>query len=325
MDNQECIPLPLISDIIEKLQGSQYFTKLDIWWGYNNVQIKEGNEWKAAFKTNKGLFKPMVMFFGMCNSPATFQNMMDHAFSDLIAQGFCMVYMDDILIHAESKEDLEMYTKLVLQRLQENEMYLKLKKCKFAKDKIEYLGIIISYNSTAMDPVKLKGIKDWPTPMTVKQVQSFLGFGNYYRGFIWKFAHLAQPLNNLLKKDIKFKWNQECQIAFDILKQKFSEEPVLMMPDQTKPFQIKTDVSKYASGAVLTQLDLNGSWHPIAFLSKTFSGTERNYDVYDRELLAIIRALTKWQLYIQGSTHTTTIFSDHKNLTYFQSAQNLNQ
>ena len=116
---------------------------------------------------------------------------------------------------------------------------------------------------------------------------------------------------------MKFKWNQECQITFDILKKKFSEEPVLMMPNQTKAFQIKTDASKYASGTILMQLDSNGSRHPIAFLSKTFSETERNYNVYDRELLAIIRALTKWQHYIQGSTHMTTIFSNHKNLTYF--------
>ena len=108
-------PLPLISDIIDKLWGSWYFTKLNIWWGYNNVWIKEGDEWKAAFKTNKGLFEPTVMFFGMCNSLATFQNMMDHMFSNLIAQGFCMVYMDDILIHAENKQDLKKYTKLVLQ------------------------------------------------------------------------------------------------------------------------------------------------------------------------------------------------------------------
>ena len=127
----------------------------------------------------------------MCNSPATFQNMMDHTFSNLIAQGFCMVYMDNILIHADNKNDLEKYTKLVLQRLQENDMYLKPKKCKFAREKIEYLGMIISHNSVAIDPVKLKGIKDWPTPTTVKQVQSFLGFGNYYRRFIQKFAHLA--------------------------------------------------------------------------------------------------------------------------------------
>ena len=133
----------------------------------------------------------MVMFFGMCNSPATFQNMMDHMFSNLIAQGFCMVYMDDILIHAENKKDLEEYTKLVLQRLQENDMYLKPKKCEFTKEKIKYLRMIISHNSVSMDPVKLKGIKDWPTPTTVKQVQLFLGFGNYYRRFIQKFTHLA--------------------------------------------------------------------------------------------------------------------------------------
>ena len=152
-------PLPLISNIINKLQGSKYFTKLDIRWGYNNVQIKEGDEWKAAFKTNKGLFKHTVMFFGMCNSPAMFQNIMDHTFSDLIAQGFCMVYMDDILIHAENKKDLGQYTKMVLQRLRENDMYLKPKKCKFAKERIEYLGMIISHNSVSMDPVKLAGIQ----------------------------------------------------------------------------------------------------------------------------------------------------------------------
>ena len=204
-------------------------------------------------------------------------------------------------------------------------MYLKPKKCEFAKEKIKYLGMIISHNSVAMDPVKLKGIKDWPTPTTIKQVRSFLGFGNYYRRFIQKFAHLAQPLNNLLKKDVKYEWDQECQITFDLLKLKFSEEPVLMMLNLTRPFQIETNASKYTSGAVLTQLDSNGSQHLIAFLSKTFLETKRNYDVYDRELLAIIRALTEWRHYIQGSTHMTIVFSDHKNLTYFQSAQNLNQ
>ena len=178
--------------------------------------------------------------------------------------------------------------------------------------------MIISHNSVSMDLIKLKGIKDWPTPTTVKQVRLFLGFGNYYRRFIQKF------LNNLLKKDTKFKWNSECQIAINLLKWKFSKEPVLMMLDPTRPFQIKTNASKYASGAVLMQLDSNGSQHPIAFLSKTFSETKRNYDVYDRELSAIIRALTEWRHYMQGSTHTTTVFSDHKNLTYFRSAQNLN-
>ena len=135
---------------------------------------------------------------------------------------------------------------------------------------------------------------------------------------------MARPLNNLLKKDIIFEWTKECQASFDLLKKRFSEEPVLMMPDQTKPFQIKTDASKYASRAILTQTDMNGDQHPIAFLSKTFTETEWNYDIYDRELLAIIRALTEWRHYIQGSGHTTEVLSDHMNLMYFKSAQKLN-
>ena len=203
-------------------------------------------------------------------------------------------------------------------------MYCKPQKCEFKKEQTEYLGVVISHNLVLMDPTKLTGIKNWPTPTTIKQVQSFLGFGNYYRRFIKKFAHLARPLNNLLKKDTIFEWTKECQASFDLLKKQFSEEPILMMPNQTKPFQIKTDASKYASGAILTQTDMNGDQHPIAFLSKTFTETERNYDVYNQELLAIIWALTKWQHYIQGSGHTTEVLSDHMNLMYFKSAQKLN-
>ena len=175
-----------------------------------------------------------------------------------------------------------------------------------------------------MDPVKLRGIRDWPTPTTVKQVQSFLGFGNFYRKFISHYSDLARPLNDLTKKDKKFEWTTECQEAFNILKQQFTEEPVLLMPDQLKPFQIESDTSKVATGVVLTQLDLNGDQHPVVFMSKTFTNTERKYEIYDRELLGIICALKEWRHYIQGSGHTTIIFSDHKNLTYFRTAQKLN-
>ena len=128
-----------------------------------------------------------------------------------------------------------------------------------------------------------------------------------------------------MKKDRTFEWTKECQDSFELLKQRFTEEPVLMMPDHSKPFQIESDASKYASGAVLTQLDSNGDRHPVAFISKTFSPTERNYEIYDRELLAIIRALEEWRHYIQGSPHSTTVFSDHKNLTYYREAKKLNR
>ena len=133
------------------------------------------------------------------------------------------------------------------------------------------------------------------------------------------------PLNDLLKKDRKFEWMEACQNSFDELKRWFTEEPVLAMPDHTKPFQIECDASKYTSGAVLTQLDSNGDRHPCAFISKTFSPTERNYEIYGRELLVIIQALEEWRHYIQGSPHTTVIFSDHKNLTYYCEARKLNR
>ena len=310
-------PLPLISEIMDKLKGAKYFTKLDVRWGYNNIRIREGDEWKAAFKTNRGLFEPTVMFFGMCNSPATFQSMMDSIFIEEIEEGVTIVYMDDILIYATTPELLKKYTERVLHKLRDHDLFLKAKKCEFNKMKMEYLGLVVEEGKISTDPIKVKGFADWPIPTCVKDVRSFLGFGNFYRKFIPGFSTLAAPLNALLKKDTTFQWTEETQQSFDTLKKKLTSSPVLMMPDQTRPFQIKCDASKYASGAVLTQQDSNGDRHPVAFLSKTFSKTEQNYEIYDRELLAIIRALEEWRHYIQGSGHTTIIYLDHQNLTYF--------
>jgi RNase H-like domain found in reverse transcriptase/Integrase zinc binding domain len=188
---------------------------------------------------------------------------------------------------------------------------------------MEYLGLIIQEGKLSMDPVKLSGIRDWPTPNTVKQVRGFLGFANFYWRFIKKFSKLVLPLNNLLWKDMKFNWNHKCQEAFETLKGQFLQEPMLMMPDHSKPFQIESDASKYTSGAVLTQMDINGDRHPVAFLLKTFTDMEWQYEIYDRELLGIVQALKEWRHYIQGSGHTTLIHTDHQNLTYFQKAQKL--
>jgi Reverse transcriptase (RNA-dependent DNA polymerase) len=211
-------PLPLISEIMDKLKGTKYFTKLDIHWGYNNVRIRKEDEWKAAFKTNKGLFEPTVMFFRMCNSPATFQAMMDNIFMIMIDNQLVIVYMDDILIFADTKEELERITKLVLEKLQEHDLFLKAKKCEFCQTRIEYLGMIIEEGKISMDAVKLGRIRDWPVPTTLKQTQSFLGFGNFYQKFISHYSELARPLNNLMKKNKKFEWSNDCQEAFDTMK-----------------------------------------------------------------------------------------------------------
>jgi hypothetical protein len=274
-------PLPLISDIMDRIKDKKYFTKMDIRWGYNNVWIHEGDVWKAAFKTKFGLFEPLVMFFGLCNSPATFQNMMDHIFVIELDKGIVIIYMDDILIPAATLEELEEITKIVLQRLKDNDLYLKPEKCEFARLRIEYLGMIIEQGKLKMDPKKVNAIIDWPEPKNTTQLRSILGFGNFYRRFIRKYSDVVKPLNDLLKKDTVFQWNDEAQKAFDNLKKRFTEQPVLMMPDMTRAFQIESDASKFAYGAVLTQTDSNGARHPVAFLSKTFTPTERRYEIYD--------------------------------------------
>ena len=208
---------------------------------------------------NRGLFEPTVMFFGMCDSPATFHSMMDSVFIEEIEDGVTIVYMDDILIYATTLELLEKYMKQISQKLQDHNLFLEANKCEFGKTKLEYLGLIVEEGKLSTDPVKVKGFSDWPVPKSVKEVWSFQGFGNFYRKFVAKFSTLVGPLNNLLEKDTLFKWTNDVQYPFDELKQCLTSAPVLMMPDQTKPFQIKSDTSKYYCGVVLTQLDSNGN------------------------------------------------------------------
>jgi Reverse transcriptase (RNA-dependent DNA polymerase)/RNase H-like domain found in reverse transcriptase len=218
---------------------SKIFLKI---WGYNNVQIRSGDEWKAAFKINQGLYKPTVMFFGMCNSLATFQAMMDKIFKKEIEENLIIVYMDDILAFSKTIDGLKKIKRIILKKAQEYDLYFKAKKCEFRKPKIKYLGLVVEEGKLAMDPTKLKGILDWPAPKTVKEVRSFLGFGNFYHCFVKGFFHLAHPLNDLLKKDKKFVWSEKCQESFDQLKRRFTEKPILMMPDHSKPFQIQVEL-----------------------------------------------------------------------------------
>ena len=161
-------PLPLISELINKLQGAKYFTKLNVWWGFNNVQMKEGDKWKAAFQTNRGLYEPLVMFFGLTNSPATFQTMMDGIFEDLISEGVVVVYLDDILIFTKTLEEHQKLICWVMELLQQHGLSLKPEKCEFKKTSVEYLGVVVSHNSVKMDPAKVAGVAEWPTPSNKK-------------------------------------------------------------------------------------------------------------------------------------------------------------
>jgi RNase H-like domain found in reverse transcriptase len=189
------------------------------------------------------------------------------------------------------KQGLKKIEWIILEKAWEYDLYFKAKKCEFRKPKIEYLGLVVEEGKLAMDPTKLKGILDWPAPKTVKEVRSFLGFGNFYCRFVKGFSNLVHPLNDLLKKDKEFIWSEECQESFDQLKKWFTEEPVLMMPDHLKPFQIQVDSLLFATGGILTQMDTNENRHPCAYLSKSLTKEQRNYDTGDRELLAIVWAL----------------------------------
>jgi RNase H-like domain found in reverse transcriptase/Reverse transcriptase (RNA-dependent DNA polymerase) len=202
-----------------------------------------------------------------------------------------IVYMDDILAFSKTIDGLKKIEQIILEKAREYDLYFEAKKCKFRKPKIEFLGLVIEEGKLAINPTKLKEILDWPAPKTVKEVRSFIGFGNFYRCFVKGFSHLAHPLHDLLKKDKKFVWSAECQEFFDQLKKQFTEEPVLMMLDHLKPFQIQVDSLLFATGGILTQMDTNGDRYPCVYLSKSLTKEQRNYDTGDRELLAIVQAL----------------------------------
>ena len=172
--------IPLIPELIDKLLGARFFTKLDVRWGYNNICIQEGDEWKTAFKTPMGLYESLVMNFRLCNTPATFQTFMDKQFKDLIAIGHVVVYLDDILIFADNEAELEQLTHRVLQCLLDLDLFLRPEKCSFNRTSVEYLGLIISEGELHMDPIKLEAVRKWPQLKTVKDIQKFLGFCNFY-------------------------------------------------------------------------------------------------------------------------------------------------
>jgi hypothetical protein len=244
--------LPLIDDLIHRLKGAHYFTKLDVCWGYNNVCIREGNEWKAAFRTNRGLFEPIVMYFGLTNSPATFQTTMNEIFQDLITEGIVSVYLDDILIFTNSLEHCWI-TCLILDHMHKHKLYLQPEKWKFEKTKIEYLSVIISHNKVEMDPVKITGVADWLTPSNKKEVQSFVSFVNFYQCFIPGFSHHACTLFDLTMKDVRFIWGLPQEDSFMKLKELVTLAPVLVLPDDDLPFRLEADGSSIATGAVLSQ------------------------------------------------------------------------
>jgi hypothetical protein len=260
-------PLPLTIEIMDRVKGATRFTRLDVRDAFNRLRVAEGDEWKTAFRTRYGHFEYLVMPFGLCNAPASFQSYINNALRDYL-DDFCIAYMDDVLVYTNGTlEEHIQHVRKVLERLQEHELYVKLEKCEFHVQETRFLGFIISPNGVAMDPDRIKTIVDWPVPKSLYDIQVFLGFANFYRRFIEGYSRVVLPLTNLLKKTKKFLWTKLAQEAFDTLKTLFTTAPILKHFDPDLPTHLHADSSGAAISGIISQPH-DGVLHPVAFWSR---------------------------------------------------------
>jgi hypothetical protein len=319
-------PLPLISEILERVGKAKIFTKLDLRGAYNLIRIKEGDEFKTAFRTRYGQFEYRVMPFGLTNAPATFQAYMDDCLRPYKDE-FVVCYLDDILIYSEDPAQHEDHVRKVLERLREYGLYCKAEKCEFSVKKVGFLGFVVSPDGIEMEADRIATIEDWPTPKSVKDVQVLMGFTNFYRRFVKKYAKVTAPISDLLKKEAsgKWEWTQHAEIALQKLKRAFTEAPILQHFDPEKPITLQTDASGFAIAGILNQFDGFGVLRPTSFYSRKCTPAEQNYDTYDRELLAIVVAMKQWRHHLEGARYKILIQCDHKNLEYFQTSKVLSR
>jgi hypothetical protein len=349
-------PIPLVSEMLDRLSKAAIFSKLDLRDAYHRLRIREGDEWKTAFKTRYGHFEYLVMPFGLANAPATFQSYIHRALGGLVDRT-CVVYLDDILIYSGREEDHDAHVEQVLDRLVEWGLYAKASKCVFSTKSVEFLGFIVTPNGVVMDPIRVKTIKEWPEPEGYKDIQVFLGFANFYRRFIFNYSAIVRPLVDHMtaaqappedlnadgkpKKKAPAKsrkgptkwhkpwsWPDDVRKAFEGLRQKFMEAPVLQHFDPTKPVMVMTDASDFAMAAILLQpasseLATNMHWKPVAFWSRKFTGPSLRWHTHDKELNAIVEAFRTWRHYLEHALSTIRVLSDHNNLRYFMTTKEL--
>ena len=232
--------------------------------------------------TPEGSFEPTVMFFRLTNSPATFQAMMNELLQDFINTGKVTAFIDDVIIETESEEGHDELVAEVIKRLEENDLYVKPEKCKWKVREVKFLEVIIGEEGIKMEEEKVKGVLDWLTPKSVKDVQKFLGLANYYHQFIEGFTSIARPLHDMVKKNKKWNWTKKQKKVFRELKERFTKELVLAALDLNKKMRMEVDVLDYATGGMLSMECGDGLWRPVAFLSKSLNKMERNYEIHDK-------------------------------------------
>ncbi|KAJ1208721.1 hypothetical protein NDU88_004104 [Pleurodeles waltl] len=314
-------PLPLIPALLEQVKRAKIYTKLDLRGAYHLVRMREGDEWKTAFKTRYGLFEYTVMPFGLCNAPAAFQFFLNDVLREYL-NIFAIVYIDDILIYSDNENEHVQHVKKILAALRKHHLYCKLTICEFHVTTVEFLGVILTPQGMVMAEKKVKAVSDWPTPKTVRDVQCFLGFAHFYRRFINHFSQTVAPITKLLRKKEKFVWSPEADQAFSTLKEAFSTALVLTHPDANQPFIVEADASDVAIGAVLSQRNKDtGQLHPVAYMSRKLNEAEQNYVIAEKELLAIRVTFKEWRHHLLGAKYTVTVYTDHRNLQFMSSTR----
>ena len=327
-------PLPLITEIMDRVTGANYFSKIDLKDAYYRLRIKAGDEWKTAFRTRYGHYEFLVVPMGLTNSPAVFQAYINKALRGLVDES-CIVYLDDILVFSKTKEEHDQHLQRVCERLRDAELYAKLSKCQFYQSEIEFLGFIIGIQGIRMDPKRVETIREWKNhpPKSYRDLQVLLGFCNFYRRFIRGYSNIARPLTSLLKGsqngrkigNFSREWGERQQRAFLELLGTFQKAPLLRHYDPKLPVRLEADASDVALGGILSQLQKDtNKWHPIAFFSKQFKGAEVHYATPDKELMAIVECFKHWRHYIEGSPHTIEVWSDHQNLQGFMRQPKIN-
>ena len=313
-------PLPLIPEMLDRLHRAKLFTKIDLRNAYHQVRVKEGDEWKTAFRCREGQFEYQVCPQGATNAPAMFQHFMNDILRehlDLTAVGI----LDDVIIFSEDPALHVQHVRAILQILRDNKLYAKVEKCEFEKESMTFVGYMVSKSGIGMDPAKVTSILDWPVPKSVKNVQSFLGFANFYRKFILHYSTLSSPLTSLCRKSVKFTWSAAADAAFRQLQQAFTSAPILNHFQPELPLTLEADASDFALGCVLSQTSPQGDLLPICYFSRKFSAAELNYPIYDKELLAVVEGFKHWRVYVEGAQHPVQVYTDHKNLEYFSTAR----
>ncbi|RXN12176.1 Transposon Ty3-I Gag-Pol poly [Labeo rohita] len=317
----DAYPLPNIAEILESLSGASIFATIDLNSGYWQVEMDPDSKAKTAFIVSAGLYHFNVMPFGLKNTPATFQRLMETVLGEL-RKKICFVYIDDIIIYSTSVAQHFCDLKTILHRLETAGLTINLKKCKFFLSEITFLGHVVSNKGITADPSKVEAIRAFPAPNTLKEVQRFLGLAGWYHRFVPNFSKIAEPLNSLKKKGQVFKWMTQCQQAFDQLKACLTSPPILGHPDLQVPFIVYTDASDTGLGAILTQRKDLGKEEVIAYASRTLTGAEINYTATEKECLAVIWALEKWEHYLEYKLFT--VVTDHSALQWVMGSTKTN-